>query len=179
MLLVNNFLQKSQPPQGGFLIVITFLSCCITHPSFLPPPSHCLPLPYHASSNLQNGNHLRHQNYCWMWIGDESQVPCSACLWDSSCTVFCISLIKMSCLKNYTAWRIEETTERRGEEKAGPSCYCSCLPIKKIQERFPTDSNHSHLDSALHMNNALMSAQKRPKFLASEGRFTVCVYIWH
>lgn len=131
LFLVNNFLQKSQLPQGGFLVVITFLSCCITHPSFLPPPSHHLPLPYHASSNLQNGNHLRHQNYCWRWKGDESQVPCSACLLGFLMYHVLYFTHQDVTLKSYTAWRIEEATEKRGKGEAEPSCYCSCLTIKK------------------------------------------------
>lgn len=58
--------------------------------------------------------------------------------WDSSRITVCILLIKMSCSKSYTAWRTGETTERRREEKAWPSCYCSCLPIKKTGKRFPS-----------------------------------------
>lgn len=99
--------------------------------------------------------------------------------WDSSGSTFCILLIKMSCSESYTAWRIEETTERKGEEKAWPSCYCSCLPIKKIGKRF---LSLTAITASSTVSNAwIMCCQlkkNRPNLLVSKGHFTAGVYIW-
>lgn len=111
--------------RGAFLVVMTFVRCCISHSPFLPP----FLLPYYAPSNLQNRQHLSHQYYCWRWAEDQSQVPCYICL---------LRFLSYHALyfTHQDEWKLHSLQKRENhrEERRKGWTHFACLPIQEFEK---------------------------------------------